>query len=236
MVTGGNKGLGKEISRQLAALGMTVLLTARDRERGAEAAAELARDGADVRFVHLDVTVADTVVAAATFVDREFGQLHLLVNNAGVTGITRGERTPLDQLTVEQLRSVMDTNFTGAFAVTQALLPLLRKANGRVLNLTSALATFARAAASPASRPDLLPYLASKAALNMMSVVYAGLCRDEGVTVYSVSPGYVATDMNNFAGTKTVEEGAGVIVRFATADAGELPAGGFLTAEGVAPW
>ncbi|MFD9223630.1 SDR family NAD(P)-dependent oxidoreductase [Streptomyces sp. NPDC060064] len=237
LVTGANKGLGKEISRQLAALGMSVLLTARNDELGRAAAAELAAEGGDIRFARLDVTEEKSVRSVAELVDEFFGRLDILVNNAGVSGVVRGERLPLDEISVETLRSTLETNFVGAFALTQALLPALRTAGGRVVNVTSALATFARTTGSgPAGRADLIPYCASKVALNMTSVLLADQLRESGVTVCSVSPGYVATDMNNFAGTKTVRDGARTVVRFATAAPDELPDRAFITEEGVAPW
>lgn len=105
------------------------------------------------------------------------------------------------------------------------------------MNVTSALATFARAAGGgPVGRADLIPYCASKVALNMTSVLLADQLRDSGVTVCAVSPGYVATDMNNFAGTRTVREGARTVVRFATAAPDQLPDRAFITEEGVAHW
>jgi len=231
LVTGANRGIGREVARQLAAQGFTVLATARDAGRGEAAARELA---GDVRFVRLDVTDQDTVRAAAAYLAETFGRLDVLVNNAGVTGIPRGQRKELDELTVENLRTVLETNFVGVFAVTQAMLPLLRKASGRVVNLTSALATFGRVVPDGAQRPDLLPYLTAKSAMNMASVVYAAALKDSGVRAYSVSPGYVATDMNNFAGTKTVEEGARVVVNVATAD--DLPERALLVKDGTLPW
>lgn len=231
LVTGAGKGIGREVARQLAAEGFTVLATGRDASRGEAAAQEL--EG-DVRFVRLDVTDQETVRAAAAYVEETFGRLDLLVNNAGITGIARGERKELDDLTVDDLREVLETNFVGVFAVTQAMLPLLRKASGRVVNLTSALATFGRVVEAGVQRPDLLPYVTAKSAMNMASVVYAAALKDAGVSVYSVSPGYVATDMNNFAGTKTVEEGARVIVRAATISA--LPERALIVEAGTLPW
>ncbi|OKK08062.1 hypothetical protein AMK26_03225 [Streptomyces sp. CB03234] len=237
LVTGANKGLGKEVSRQLAARGMSVLLTARDEERGRAAAAELAAEGGDIRFARLDVTEEKSVRSVAELVGESFGRLDVLVNNAGVSGVVRGERRSLHEMSVETLRSTLETNVVGAFALTQALLPALRTAGGRVVNVTSALATFARTTGrGPALPADLIPYCASKAALNMTSVLLADQLREWGVTVCAVSPGYVATDMNNFTGPKTVQEGARTIVRFATLAPDELPDRAFITEEGAAPW
>ncbi|GAA4994746.1 SDR family NAD(P)-dependent oxidoreductase [Kitasatospora paranensis] len=237
LVTGAARGLGRETARQLAALGFTVLATARDEERGRAAAAELARGGSDIRFLQLDVTDPASVRAVAGHVAADFGRLDVLVNNAGVTGIPRGTRRTVDELTADDLRSTLETNLVGPFALTQALLPYLRKAGGRIVNLTSTLATFARTGpGTTPGRPDLLPYCASKAALNMASVLWASALRDSGVTVCAVSPGFVATDMNNFTGTRTVAEGAAVVVAAATAPADELPDRAFVTDTGTAPW
>lgn len=128
LVTGANRGLGKEISRQLAALGTSVLLTARDEESGRAAAAELEAEGGAVRFARLDVTEEKSIRSVAELVDASFGGLDILVNNAGVSGLVRGERPPLDRIRVDTLRSTLETNFVGAFALTQALLPARRGA------------------------------------------------------------------------------------------------------------
>ncbi|MFI0353855.1 SDR family NAD(P)-dependent oxidoreductase [Actinomadura sp. 9N407] len=235
LVTGANKGIGKAVCRQLADLGMVVLATARDADRGRAAVADLVAGGGDVRFVRLDVTAEDTVRAVAEHVAAEFGRLDLLINNAGVTGVTPGRRRPLDEVTVQDLRDTLETNFVGVFAVTQALLPLLRGSGGRIVNLTSTLSSFARVADGPPPA-DLIPYCTAKAATNLLSVMYAGLLRDSGVTACAVSPGFVATDMNNFTGPKTVEEGAEVVVRYATAAPEDLPDRAFLTGTGTHPW
>ncbi|WP_100835532.1 SDR family NAD(P)-dependent oxidoreductase [Kitasatospora fiedleri] len=236
LVTGATRGLGREIARQLAERGYTVFAAARDEERGRRTAAELAAAG-DVRPLRLDVTDHDSVRAAAEAVAAESDRLDLLVNNAGITGIPRGTLRPVEDLTVDDLRAVLETNLVGPFAVTQALLPLLRKASGRVVNLTSSLATFARTGpGTPPGRPDLLPYNVSKAGLNMATVLYAAALRDSGVTVHAVSPGFVATDMNNHTGTRTAEEGAAAVLRLATTPADELPDRSFLTEGGPIPW
>jgi NAD(P)-dependent dehydrogenase (short-subunit alcohol dehydrogenase family) len=236
LVTGANRGLGKEICRQLARQGITVLATARDAERGREAVLDLAADG-DVRFLRLDVTDDQSVTDLGRTVLREHGRLDILINNAGVTGIPIWESRDLEKVGLAEFRSTVDTNFVGAFAVTQALLPALRAAKGRVVNVTSALGTFSRATGdTPPGNAALVPYRASKAALNMVTVLLSSLLSAEGVTVVAASPGYVATDMNNHAGPKSVPEGANTIVHFATVDAAELPDRVLFTADGPVPW
>lgn len=240
LVTGANKGIGREVARQLAASGMTVLLGARSAERGQAAVAELIADGAgDVRFLHLDVTDEATVQAAAEAVERDFDGLHVLVNNAGISGIRSVTHPSIADVTASDVRRAYETNVVGVIAVTQALLGPLCRARGRVVNMSSALGSFARVTGANGGAPSphlLLPYSSAKAALNMVTVLYAKALSEAGVSVNAVSPGYVATDLNNQAGTRTVAEGARIVVDLATRPAGELPTGAFLSDSGDLPW
>src|SRR5439155_13933784 len=160
LVTGANKGIGKEIARQLAGLGMTVLVGARDPERGEKAAAELRADGTDVRFLRLDVTDDASVAAAAGAIHSTYGRLDVLVNNAGIL-IDRGTRP--SEVPAETVRDTYETNVFGVVRTTHALLPLLRRAEAaRIVNVSSALASL--------GGRDwgrwLLAYNSSKTALN----------------------------------------------------------------------
>jgi NAD(P)-dependent dehydrogenase (short-subunit alcohol dehydrogenase family) len=231
LVTGANKGIGKEIARQLAATDTIVYLGARDPERGSAAAAEL---GGEVRFIQLDVTDDASVAAAAAQISNETDRLDLLVNNAAIS-LDRGR--PVSALTAEEVREAFDTNVFGVVRVTRAMLPQLRRAPAaRVLNLSSQLGSVRLLADPnhPEMGPDLLGYGASKAALNAVTVMYANELRIEGITVAAVSPGYVATDLNGNRGYLTPAQGAAVVVKVATDDA--TPSGTFLTAAGTAPW
>ena len=235
LITGANKGIGKEIARQLGAQGITVLIGARDEGRGGEAAAELAGAGIDAHFVRLDVTDAASIAAAAAKVEAEFGHLDILVNNAGIALESGGPSSKLD---IETLRKTYETNVFGVFAVTKALLPLLRKSDaGRIVNLSSSLGSLTLnsdpewdfAAVKP------LAYNSSKAALNMITVIFAAEVADTPIKVNAVCPGYVATDINQHSGTRTVEQGAIAAVRLATLPA-DGPTGGYFDDEGTIPW
>src|ERR1700681_4155740 len=164
-VTGANKGIGREISRQLAAKGILVLMGARDRERGEKAAADLRAQGLPVEFIQIDVTSQASVDHAAAEVEHLRGRLDILVNNAGIAL----DWVPGSELTVEALQKTFETNVFGVFRVTKALLPLLKRSeHGRVVNMSSGLGSLTRTADpnSPLmSRNVLLAYCASTAAL-----------------------------------------------------------------------
>jgi NAD(P)-dependent dehydrogenase (short-subunit alcohol dehydrogenase family) len=217
LVTGANKGIGFAIARGLLEQGLAVYLGARDAERGDRAAGALEGAGPGARFVHLDVTDSASVAAAAGRIDHEEGVLDILVNNAGIVGPV----DPPSQTSVQDLRQTYETNVFGVVAVTNAMLPLLRRSGaGRIVNLTSDLGSLTKAASDPAF-PQLLGYNTSKAALNAVTVTYANELRDEGILVNAVSPGSVATDQNGHRGVLTPDQGAKLPIRMAT-----LPTGG----------
>ena len=141
LITGANKGIGFAAARELARAGHTVLLGARDPGRGAAAAAALTGQGLDARFVRLDVTDPATIAAAAELIEAEHGRLDILINNAG---ISRDRPHPPDELPVAALREIYETNVFGVVAVTNAMLPLLRKSPAaRIGNVSSGLGTVA---------------------------------------------------------------------------------------------
>ncbi|MEV4107112.1 SDR family oxidoreductase [Nonomuraea sp. NPDC049695] len=236
LITGANKGIGYATARVLGKAGYVVLIGARDHERGTKAASQLAAEGLDARFVHLDVTDLDTVESAATSIDREYGRLDLLINNAAIS--RDQERTP-SRLPVAALREVYETNVIGVVAVTNAMLPLLRRSEaGRVVNVSSGLGTFAFLADEKSEwRPyaTLLGYNSSKAALNAVTLIYAEELRDTPIKVYAVSPGFCATDLNGHLGVLTADEGGEHVARQATMP--DAPTGVFLSEEGgTYPW
>ena len=234
LVTGANKGIGKEIARQLGAQGLTVLVGARDLERGEEAAAELKASGANSHAVRLDVTDEASIAEAARRIEEEFGGLDVLVNNAAIAQ----DSVPPSQLDMATLRRTFETNVFGVVAVTQAMLPMLRKSSaGRIVNLSSGLASLAQN-----SDPDwafdsvnLLAYNSSKTALNAVTVQFAKELRDTPIKVNAADPGFTATDMNGHSGTRTVEQGATAAVRLATLP-DDGPSGSFFDEDGVVPW
>jgi NAD(P)-dependent dehydrogenase (short-subunit alcohol dehydrogenase family) len=233
-VTGANKGIGFEVARAIAKSGYLVLLGARNSTSGREAADALTSEGLDVRFVDLDVTRMETLSSAAARIDAEFGRLDVLVNNAGIADPHDG---PPSWASVDAVERVLRTNFLGAVATTQAVLPLLRKSDaGRIVNVSSDLGSITRHG-DPAwkyAQVKILGYCASKAALNMFTVQLAFELKDQGIAVNSVNPGFTATDLNAHRGRQTVEEGAAEIVRVALQEHG--PTGKFLETGGELVW
>jgi NAD(P)-dependent dehydrogenase (short-subunit alcohol dehydrogenase family) len=232
LVTGANKGLGFETARQLAALGWTVFLGARDHERGGVAAEKLVADGGDVRFVPLDVTDDASVAGAVTAVAGQVDRLDVLVNNAGIIG----SRTPPLDTGPADFLACFGVNLLGPVRVTRAFLALLRAADvPRVVNVSSGMGSM-----TVTSDPDRLEsgivslvYPSSKAALNMVTTQYAKAL--PGWKVNAVDPGYTATDLNGHSGTKPVADGARAIVTMATLGA-DGPTGVFTDETGTVPW
>jgi NAD(P)-dependent dehydrogenase (short-subunit alcohol dehydrogenase family) len=235
LITGANKGIGKEIARQLGAQGMTVLLGARDSGRGEEAAAELRAGGADARAVRLDVTDAASIEAAARQIESQYGRLDVLVNNAGIALDGGGPASTID---VDTLRRTYETNVFGVFAVTQAFLPLLRESEaGRIVNHSSGLGSLTQNSDPNGKYAGVKPlaYNSSKAALNMMTVIFAAELKDTPIKVNAADPGYTATDLNQHSGPRTVEQGATAAVRLAMLPA-DGPTGGYFDEDGTVPW
>jgi NAD(P)-dependent dehydrogenase (short-subunit alcohol dehydrogenase family) len=234
LVTGANKGIGFEAARGIAKAGYVVLLGARNPTTGRQAADTLISDGLDVRFVELDVTRMETIAAAAARIEADFGKLDVLVNNAGIADPHDG---PPSRVSVDVVERVVRTNFLGAVAMAQAMLPLLRKSDaGRIVNVSSDLGSITRHG-DPAwkyGQVKVLGYCASKAALNMFTVQLAFELKDQGIAVNSVNPGFTATDLNAHRGQQTVEEGAVEIVRVALKEHG--PSGKFLETGGELVW
>ncbi len=236
LVTGANKGIGRETAAQLAALGMTVLLGARDPERGEETASALRAAGGNVQAVVLDVTDPDTVLAAARDIEDRFGRLDVLVNNAGITG---GYGQGPSAADLDTVRTVFDTNYFGVMRVTNAMLPLLlRSPAPRIVNMSSAVGSLTQASDPDGPLADLPPsaaYVPSKTALNSLTVQYAKELRKNHVLVNAACPGYCATDLNNHSGYRTPAQGATIAVRLATLGS-DGPSGGFFNEDGPLPW
>jgi NAD(P)-dependent dehydrogenase (short-subunit alcohol dehydrogenase family) len=219
LITGANKGIGLETARQLGSRGVTVLAGARDEERG-RAAEQLLRDGgADARFVQLDVTDATSVKGAAEWIDAEYGLLDILVNNAGTASVARRGGPP-SQTSLDDMRAVYELNVFGVVTVTNAMLPLLRRAAAaRIVNVSSEVGSITSQSdpASPLSQmPASAQYPSSKAALNMLTAMYAKELRDTPIKVNAANPGYTATDFNDHRGFRTAAEGAEPSVYLAT--------------------
>jgi NAD(P)-dependent dehydrogenase (short-subunit alcohol dehydrogenase family) len=238
LVTGANKGLGREVVRELARKGMIVYLGSRDIDRGEQAAADLAKETLAVRAVELDVTDPASVARVAAKIGEEHGRLDVLVNNAGLL-----VAAPALDITVAEMRKTYETNVFGLVTVTHELLPLLkRSAAARIVNVASTTASHALTCdpESMFSKEDRsLAYASSKAAVTMLTVQYANAFRRRPecahIKVNSVTPGYIATDLNNHAGNRTVEQGAQVVIDLATID-DDGPSGGFFNDQGAVAW
>lgn len=231
LVTGANKGIGFAIAEGLGAIGFTVAVGARDAVRRAEAVEKLCAAGVDAFGVALDVTSDESVAAAAAAIEETAGRLDVLVNNAGISGRIDGGAQDPTTLDLDLVRNVFDTNVFGVVRVTNALLPLLRRADSpRIVNMSSSMGSLAL---QPG--PILAAYAPSKTFLNSLTTQYARRLADTNVIVNACCPGYVATDFTGFNAPRTPEQGAAIAVRLATLP-DDGPRGGFFDDEGVLPW
>jgi NAD(P)-dependent dehydrogenase (short-subunit alcohol dehydrogenase family) len=244
LVTGANQGIGLQIAKDLVAHGFTVLVGSRNLERGESAAEEV---GPDARALQLDVTDQVSIAAAAERVRNELGRLDVLVNNAAISHTRRlpgmsveefAKSTLPSNVSLDELRAVFETNVFGVVAVTQAMLPLLREApSARIVNVSSGAGSLTRNSdpAFPLRSIFGPVYPASKTALNAMTLAMAIELESTGIKVNAVSPGFTKTNLNNYAGTQTVEEGARAPVRLALLGP-DGPTGTFSGTDGAIPW
>jgi NAD(P)-dependent dehydrogenase (short-subunit alcohol dehydrogenase family) len=245
LVTGANKGIGRAIAAQFADLGMTVLLGSRDVGRGKKAAGELRAAGGDVHEIVLDVRDPATIEAVAAHIDAGYGRLDMLVNNAGISGTGVGGQRP-GEVDLAAVRTVFETNLFGVIAVTEAMLPLLRRSSrARIVNVSSSTGSIGLMTDPEhyfAQLPGVVGYPVSKAALNMITVQYAKALAADGITVNAIAPGACATDFIKGLPpaiastiTRTAAQGAAVAVRVATGGPGG-PTAGFFDEDGSVPW
>lgn len=223
LVTGANQGIGLQIAADLAASGLTVLLASRNFDRGKSAAQTI--DG-DVHPILLDVTDEASIRAAVAQVEEQFGRLDILINNAAISR-ANGQATETMQdyiqrsratlISVDEVRTIWETNVFGVLAVTQAFIPLLRKSKGaRIVNVSSNLGSLTINSTPHPYRATFNPgYGASKTALNAITLAFAIDLEVEGIKVNAVSPGFTKTALNNYEGTETVQQGAAEAVRVA---------------------
>lgn len=235
LITGANKGLGFEIARQLGKRGITVVIGARDERKGQFAADRLKSEGIDAHGLIFDVIHTPSIERARDYVEREYGHLDILVNNAG---IAHDMSLKPSEVPIETVRDVFETNFFGVLAVTDALLPLLRKSPaGRIVNMSSTLGSLTVHSDPTSPFYDVKPlgYNASKTALNAYTVHLAYELKGTSIKVNSACPGWVKTDMGGENAPGTVEEGADTPVWLATLPA-DGPTGGFFNSRQPVPW
>jgi len=233
LVSGANTGVGYEVAKALAFNGYTVYVGSRDMDKGRTAAAKI---GGQAKAIQLNITDTGSIDAAVGQIQSDFGFLTLLVNNAAISNVGKPGQTMEEILgaqmpsiaVISDMRTVWDTNVFGTLAVTQAFLPLLRKATAaRIVTVSSALGslTVNSDPANPYRSAFDAVYGASKTALNGVFLSLAIELESSNIKVNLVSPGFTATALNNFQGTDTVEEGSLEVVRVALAE--DIPTGSF---------
>lgn len=242
LVTGANQGVGNEIARALAANGYIVYIGSRKLENGEKAAAEI---GGNAKAIQLDVTRQQTINAAIERIGNDYGCLDLLVNNAGISHAGTSPKGAEElmstgravNVSIDEVRTVWETNVFGVISMTQAALPLLRKSSAaRIVNVSSGLGslTWISDPSCWAREHFGIVYAASKTALNAVTLAFALELEKEKIKVNATSPGYTATALNNFEGTDSLEVGSREPIRVALETDG--PTGGFTGPDGPLPW
>ena len=237
LITGGNKGLGFEMARQLGQAGVTVVIGARDPKKGEAAAEKLRGEGLDVQFVKLDVLDRADHAAVAAFFEKKFGRLDILINNAGIAAEGFGEGK-LDKTTDELIHRTFETNFFAPIALTRELMPLIKKSPaGRIVNMSSILGsqTLHGDPKSPIYDFKSISYDASKAALNSFTIHLAHELKGTKIKVNSAHPGWVKTDMGTDAAPMEIPEGGktGAALALLGEDG---PTGGYFHLGKPLPW
>ncbi|WP_174279628.1 SDR family NAD(P)-dependent oxidoreductase [Sphingomonas bacterium] len=241
LVTGASQGIGLQIAKDLVAQGLTVLVGARDLAKGQAAAAQISERA---HAIQLDVTDQASIAAAATRIRAEFGRLDILMNNAGISRAKPnqdfGEAIKTNLLTdapLDAVRAVFETNVFGVIAVTQAMLPLLREAPAGRIVLTGSSGASLTLNSDPANphRAMFGNYSVSKTASHAVMLAFALALEGTRIKVNAACPGFTRTALNNFNGTRSLEEGAREPVRLALiGDDG--PNGTFSDENGPVPW
>jgi NAD(P)-dependent dehydrogenase (short-subunit alcohol dehydrogenase family) len=240
-ITGGNRGLGFQTALELKDYGVKAVIGSRDKAEGERALAKLRAAGVDADVIHFDITKPADYKAAYDYFDSKYGRLDILVNNAGIAGGTfpgTGPEHSAGEVPLDLLRKVFDTNFFAQVALTDTLLPLLKKSPaGRIVNLASILGSLTLHATpgSPIYDAKSFAYDASKTALNAFTIHLAYELRGTKMKVNSAHPGWVKTDMGGAQAPMELSEGAKTSVALATLP-DDGPTGGFFHLGQPLPW
>ena len=235
LVTGANKGLGFEIAAKLAGMHITVLLGARNPDRGVKARERLSRKEPDVHFILLDVADVRSIQAAVGRIKDEFKRLDILVNNAG---IMVDSETHITELNAAILQNTIETNALGPLLLSQACLPLMKRNHyGRIVNMSSSLGSLAEIANPDSALAGIQApaYRLSKTILNGITGLLAAELRGTNILVNSACPGWVRTDLGGPQATLSPQEGADTPVWLATLPDGG-PTGGFFRERQPIAW
>jgi NAD(P)-dependent dehydrogenase (short-subunit alcohol dehydrogenase family) len=236
LITGANKGIGFETARGVAREGVHVIVAARDASRAAAAADRIVAEGGSAEPLSLDVTDAEAISAAASRIEASHGRLDILVNNAGIM-IDAFDKTPSQQ-SLETWRATFEVNLFGQVAVTNALLPLLRRSPAaRIVNVSSVLGSLADSTDPESEFYDFkIPaYNISKTALNAWTIHLAHELRGTPIVVNAAHPGFVRTELHGVDAPLTPEEGARTSIELALGRAG-VPAGTLVHEGAVLAW
>lgn len=227
LVTGGNRGIGLEITRQLAKLGIRVLLGARDPAKGIAAASELSAAKLAVEARELDVADDESIQECMNLIRRDLGRLDILVNNAGIM-VEETDDAPEDELRI--VRDTMQTNVYGPLLLSRLAIPIMKSRRyGRIVNLSSGMGSLTEMGAG------YIAYRMSKAGINVVTRVLAAEAEGMGILVNSADPGWIQTDMGGRGANRTVYKGAETPVWLATVPEGG-PTGGFFRDRKAIPW
>lgn len=209
VVTGGNRGIGFEICRQLGELGLKVVLTARNTDKGEAAVNQLKQQGFDVDFEQLEVGDEESTRQLAQRLSEKYDRIDALINNAGILPNSNA----IGEVSIDEAKKVFDTNFFGPAMLIKALLPLLKKSgDARIINLSSGMGAFNE------SNGGHFAYRTSKTALNGLTSVVAHDLANTSIKINSMCPGWVKTDMGGESAPRTVAQGADTAVWLATGE------------------
>lgn len=233
LITGADRGIGFETAKELGQQGYVVLIGSRNVKRGQVAVEQLKALDIVADTLEIDVTDQQTVQRAADQISNTYQKLDVLINNAGIA-------LPDDELpstvSVDVLRQTFDTNFFGSFAVTQIMLPLIRKAKaGRIVSLSSSVGSLNWQSHPIEGAPINPAYAASKNGVNALTVMFARELKGTAIKVNAADPGWTATDLNGFNAPRSVAEGAQIVVKLATLPA-EGPSGQLISESGKIAW